>query len=302
MKRFALFGLAFAGLAAVVVAAFVYTAKPVSDLFGTEVSWVGCGISKKAYVVALAAAYQQKTGAKINLAGGGATRGIRDVAAGKADMGGTCRHLLQVPEEAGARLVQVGWDAVVVIVHPANPVSDISRSKLKDVFNGRITNWKELGGQDLPITVVARKGRISGVGRMVRELLFENPEHDFTDRAVIKRSSGPVEQLVEQKRHAIAFTGVSSAKKRTVKMLAIDGKEPSAENIARGRYILYRPLYLVLPESPAKAASGFAEFAVSDEGQAVIAAAGTVPLAANDRLSPLYRQAMLKAGVKEGTF
>ena len=119
---------------------------------------------------------------------------------------------------------------------------------------------------------------------------------------MLKRSSGPVEAAVEQTGSAIAFTGVSSAKKRTVKMLAIDGKEPSAQNIASGQYTLYRPLYLVVPQSPSSAVSKFAEYAVSDEGQAVIAAAGTVPLAANNRLSPLYTQAMLKAGVKQGTF
>ncbi len=256
------------------------------------ISWVGCGISKKAFMSALAKAYETKTGVKINLQGGGATRGIRDVAAGKADMGGSCRHLLPVKEERDAKLVHVGWDALVVITNPSNPVTDISLDNIKAVFEGRIQNWRELGGPDMQIKVAARQGKISGVGRMVRELLFKDPEYDFGPDVVRLKSSGPVEQFVEKERGAIAFTGVSSAKKRNVSMLKIGGYAPTSENIANGSYILYRPLYLVTPHNPSPAVAEFIQFARSDEGQRIIEEQGTVNVLAGAGLWSSYRKSM----------
>jgi phosphate transport system substrate-binding protein len=85
--------------------------------------WVGCGISKKAYMVALAEAYEKKTGVKIDLEGGGATRGIREVAASTADIGGSCRRRIFGAEaERSVTQVPVAWDALVVIVNKNNPV------------------------------------------------------------------------------------------------------------------------------------------------------------------------------------
>ena len=97
--------------------------------------WVGCGISKKAYMSALAKAYEEKTGIKIDIQGGGATRGIREVAAETADIGGSCRRrMLSAEEERGVTMVPVAWDALVAIVHKDNPVKDISLDNLRKVY------------------------------------------------------------------------------------------------------------------------------------------------------------------------
>ena len=270
---------------------------------GSEgMKWVGCGISKKAFMGPLALAYEKKTGVKIKLEGGGATRGIVDVVEGKADLGGTCRHVLPRQEERGVKLIPLGWDALVVLVHPSNTVKNLSLDQLKDIYTGKVSNWKQVGGADRKILVVARSGKISGVGRMFRELVFKNPEQDFTPNAKIVEESAGVEQEVEKDPGAIAVSGVSSAQKRAVKLVQVNGKAPTNENIKDGSYLLYRPLYLVVKQQASDEVGKFVAFALSDAGQAVISGEGTVNLKEGARLWALYSRQMQEAGVTPGSF
>lgn len=241
--------------------------------------WVGCGISKKAFMAELAAAYEKKTGVKIEIQGGGATRGIREVAANTADLGGACRYKIDGEgKEHGAMLEPVAWDALAVIVHPDNPVNDISFDQIRGLYLGKITNWKQLGGNDAPIRLLARKGKISGVGRALRKLVFANYNQEFKASEFMK-STGPIEVAVVKDVNAIAVTGISSARKRNVKNLMLDGKEPSYENIRAGDYGLYRPLYLAMNKSGknTEEVDKFIKFAHSFEGRTIIRNNGTVP-------------------------
>lgn len=241
--------------------------------------WVGCGISKKAYMVALAEAYEKRTGVHIDIQGGGATRGIRETAAGNADIGGSCRrHMRGVDEERGVTMIPVAWDALVVIVNKENPVNSITIEDLRKVYLGEINNWKDLGGRDQPIKLFARKGKISGVGRTTRKLLFGNYDQEFAATEVFP-SSGPLEKQIEIDTAAIGITGVSSARKRKVKIIDLNGKSPSYDNVATGNYLLYRPLYLAFNRNGPNAdiVKGFLQYADSAEGREVIRSNGTVP-------------------------
>ena len=129
-----------------------------------NLKWTGCGITKKAFMKEAAVAYEKKAGVKIKLSGGGATKGIRFANSGMADMGGNCRPALKdrfPAEEGEAHMTVVSWDALVPIVHPDNPVESITSDQLKKVMKGELTNWKELGGQDQKIQVMARVGKAS---------------------------------------------------------------------------------------------------------------------------------------------
>lgn len=140
-----------------------------------QLTWAGCGITKKAFMKELAKAYTRKTGIKVKLSGGGATKGIRNAAKGAIHIGGACRVSLEKhPEERNAFQIPVAWDALVAFVHKDNPVDNVSFSQLKKVYLGEITNWKELGGKNAPIELYARRGKMSGVGRTLRELVFAN--------------------------------------------------------------------------------------------------------------------------------
>ena len=244
------------------------------------IQWAGCGISKKAFMTELAKAYTKKTGIKVKLSGGGATKGIRNAAKGTIDIGGACRVSLERnKEERDAFQIPVAWDALVAFVHKDNPVDNITFKQLNKIYLGEITNWKELGGKDAPIELYARRGKMSGVGRTLRELVFANYDQEFKATYVVK-SSGPVEKGVVKNLNGLGVSGISSAKKRKLKLLKLDGKAPTYENIKNGSYALYRPLYLVIKRgNKTPLVRNFIKYALSKEGQSIIRAQGTVPYA-----------------------
>lgn len=242
------------------------------------IRWGGCGITKKAFMAELAKGYEKKTGIKVLLAGGGATRGIRDTTALKIDMGGSCR--MSLPEtdrsELYASLHPVAWDALAIIVHKSNPVKSISTQQIKAIYTGKITNWKQLGGQDAPIKLYARNGNISGVGYAIRQYIFKDGGMEFRTKYKV-RSSGPLEKAVEKDPMAMGITGISSARKRNVKVIGFDGKRPTMDNLIAGKYKLYRPLYLVSSPKPSKKVKEFISFAMSPDGRKIIRNNQTVP-------------------------
>jgi phosphate transport system substrate-binding protein len=245
-----------------------------------SILWGGCGITKKAFMAELAKAYTKKTGIKVNLQGGGATKGIRNAMKGSIDIGGACRPIMPGhAEERGAYQVPVAWDALAVIVHKSNPVNTISTQQLRDIYLGKITNWNQLGGWDAPIELYVRRGKFSGVGRTLRELVFANYDQEFPAATHVVKSSGPLEKGIVKNKLGFGTTGISSAKRRDVKLMQLNGKDPSYEHIKSGEYVLYRPLYLV---TRGKATSDqkvkdFITFALSREGREIIRKAGTVP-------------------------
>ncbi len=255
------------------------------------IKWVGCGISKLGFMRDLSRAYEKRTGVKIALEGGGATKGLRQVAAHQSTMGGSCRLPLVMqsrpgvtkvePLERNVKIIPMGWDALVVIVHKDNhEIGSINLDQLRDVLTGKITTWKQLGGKsDKPINLYVRKGKISGVGITLRQQLFNDPQQDFAKRAKILASSGKIEKAVEADPDGLAVSGISSSRHRKVQMLSLDGAAPTMDNLRNGKYHLYRILFLVVPPDykTDPDVKGFVDFALSLEGEDVIEKAGTLP-------------------------
>lgn len=252
--------------------------------------WRGCGVSKTAFMEECGNAYLKETGIEIKMSGGGATLGIESAASGGADLGGTCRVCLDELNEnkLDVKLAAVAWDALVVVVHPDNPVENITREQLRMVLQQKITNWKDLGGNDERIVVVARRGKTSGVGYSTRQLIFGNADEDYGKTVLRLNSSGPAESLVERQPRAIAVTGVSSARRRKLKVVAIASQAPTPENIASGKYPYFRPLYVAYKPANLKA-SKFVQWLLSDKGQAVVATQKTVTLEQGAHLTSLYK-------------
>jgi phosphate transport system substrate-binding protein len=256
-----------------------------------ELTWAGCGISKKGFMNDLAKAYEAKTGIKIKIAGGGATKGLRQVASGKLDLGGSCRLPLVLKNKDGTsqvlgiennlNVIPVGWDALVAIVHPDNKMIDsITTDQLKDLFSGKINNWKQLDGKtDKPINLYVRKGKISGVGLTLRQQLFNNTDQKFYKKATVLKSSGKIETALEKDPYGIGVSGISSSRHRNLTMLKLDGVEPTMQNLKKSKYKLYRILFLVAPKDYQKNPDlkAFVDFSLSIDGQKVIQKAGTLP-------------------------
>ena len=252
--------------------------KPMDESSNTLI-WGGCGITKKAFMTELAKAFETKTGIKIKMQGGGATKGIRSVANGTINIGGACRSSMESHrKERYVNQIPVAWDAIVFIVNKKNPVDNISLDQIKAIYNGKITNWKQLGGPSKKIELYARKSAISGVGFTLRELVFHDLDKEFYTGTHMVKSSGPAEKAVVKNTWAITAMGISSAKRRDVKMLKVSGNEPTYDNIKEGKYILYRPIYLVtkLRERNSLVIK-FIDFASSEEGKKIIRSAGTIP-------------------------
>jgi phosphate transport system substrate-binding protein len=238
----------------------------------------------------LADAYEKKSGVKILLEGGGATKGLRSVDDGNSHLGGSCRLPLVLENKDGSitveqkesqvKVIPLGWDALVAIANKANEsASAISQQQLRDVLTGKITNWKELGGTDKPINLYVRNGKISGVGLTLRQQLFNNAGQEFRKDATYLASSGKIEKAVEADPYALAVSGISSSRHRAVKMLKLDGIEPSMDTLKEGTYPLYRLLFLVAPHNLAERPElqDFIQFALSPKGQGTIKRAGTLP-------------------------
>lgn len=242
------------------------------------ITWAGCGVTKKAFMNEIAHAYEKKTGVSITLQGGGATRGIRDAAKNKIDIGGSCR--MNLPEEDRSELYAnmhpVAWDALAIIAHKKNPVTNLTTAQIKGMYMGEITSWKQVGGPDAPIHVYARRGNLSGVGYAIRQYIFKDSSVNFRTSYKVM-SSGPLEQAVEKDELAIGITGISSARKRNVKIMSFDGKTPTYANIRDGMYGLYRPLYIVTGPSSSQRVKDFIRFIHSEEGRKIIRANETVP-------------------------
>lgn len=245
----------------------------------SSLEWVGCGISKKSYLTKLSAAYLKQRGTVINAQGGGATRGIRDVANQTADLGGSCRYHLPGNElEQQTAFEPVAWDALAIIVHKDNPVDNVSLAQVRQIYSGEITNWKQLGGNNTPIHLFARRGNISGVGYSIRSQIFYDVTKVFAATQLFK-SSGPLEKAVEIDANSIAITGVSSARLRNVKILSLDNKQPDYASIKSGNYKLYRPLYITYnPESEKiDEIKAFIKFAHSRQGRDIMIENDVVP-------------------------
>jgi len=279
---------------------------PLHSMANSNLTWTGCGISKKAFMLEVALAYKQRTGIDIAISGGGATKGIHHAANESADLGGTCRHRMKnitdqvVYSEANAQLIHVAWDALAPIVNKDNRVYDISMTNLKKVYDGEITSWRDLAGDAEDLTLYTRAGKDSGVGHMFRLLVFNNnPAYTFKGSTKTFPSSTPLEKEVEAQRYGFGITGVSSAKKRNgLRVLTVNGIAPSKRNIMTGEYPLFRPIYLTSNKDPAKKVQRFIDYILSDEGQHVISKTGTVNLKEGRDLVTLWQTKMQKIGVK----
>ena len=251
------------------------------------ITWAGCGITKKAFMAELAEGLAatarlgislDEGAIKVVLEGGGATRGIRDTYKEIVHMGGSCRMALPESDqsELHVELHPVAWDALVVIAHKDNPVDSISSDQLRAVLTGKVRNWKELGGPDQPLVSYSRTGKISGVGYALRQYLFKDSGQSFRTTKVMP-SSGPLEQAIEQDVAGIGVTGISSARKRDVKILSLDQNSPTYENVRDGNYTMYRPLYIVTGTGVTPVVRQFIDYARSETGREILRKNGTVP-------------------------
>lgn len=239
----------------------------------------GCSVSYVGYLKDLAQEYERRTGIKVFVRGGGTVGGLENLKEGKVDFAATCRNRIEGDPE-NVEFIQAAWDALVFIVHKSNPVKNISINDVKGIYAGRITNWKQLGGNNEAIKVfIARTTRsLQGIEASLRDMVLDGKSPVEGPNIKLVPTGGMVEQTVEKTPDGFAASGFTSARKRNVKILRVNGISPTKENIIKNKYRLRRPLFLVVPKNPGPKVKKFLDFALSKEGQQFISSSGVVSL------------------------
>ena len=251
-------------------------------LFAQELKAYACGVTKVAFMKELNSAFSKKFNIDVKSnKRGGDTFVIESVAKGDAHLGTGCRDILETSkDEKDVESIQIAWGALTFIVNPKNSVDNLTTKQIKDILIGRVTNWKEVGGANKPIHLIVRKPKKAGVALSAKEVLFKNIHIDFYSKAKKVKNSYLLRERVAKDPYAFAIDNVISASRfNGIKMLKVDGVEPTKENILSHKYKMRQALYLYLPKNPTNLASSYAKFALSKEGQDVISKTGTANLA-----------------------
>ena len=203
----------------------------------------------------------------------GSGSGITAVSEGRCDIGLSTRALKAEEKEAGLKETVLAYDGIAIIVNPENPVSDLTLEQIADIYTGRITNWKDLGGNDAEIVLI---GREAGSGTRDG---FETIT-GTTDACKYRQeltSTGDVITTVAQNPDAIGYASLASIKD-TVKALSVGGIVPTEDSVKDGSYAIQRPFVLVTVEGRAlsECAQKFFEYITSSEAASLISAAGAV--------------------------
>ena len=204
----------------------------------------------------------------------GSGAGIEAVTNGTADIGNSSRSLKDEEKAAGVVENVVAIDGIAVCVDPANEVADLTKEQLTNIYNGTITNWKEVGGADEPIIVIGREAG-SGTRGAFEELVdlqdackYAN-ELDSTGAVIAKVASTP---------GAIGYASLD-ALDDSVKALSLEGVEATAENIKAGNYFLSRPFVMATKGEISEQndlVQAWFDFVLGDEGQQVASEVGLI--------------------------
>ncbi|MDA8099039.1 MAG: phosphate ABC transporter substrate-binding protein [Nitrospiraceae bacterium] len=264
----------------VIVAFLIILITPTTPVLAADyIAGSGCSVSNEGYLTELAREYERRTGVRVLVRGGGSAVGIDDLRSGKVDFAASCRSR-EKDDPQDVQFVQVAWDALVFIVHPSNTVSSVTAAQIHDILMNRIRDWKQLKGRDGRIKLFISRARIglSGVESSTKSLILQGKEPVESPDTLFLASTGIVEQMVEKTPDGFAVTGFSSAQKRAVKLLKVNGVKPTVKNIISGAYPYRRPLFILLPHSPKPEVQRFVDYILSKEGQKFIRSQNVVSL------------------------
>jgi phosphate transport system substrate-binding protein len=229
---------------------------------------------------------KQHAGSSIMVTGGGSGVSLAALQNGTTDIAQSSRKMKlnekMKLQEAGKIFTEtiIASDALAVIVHPSNKVNSLTREQVESIFTGRVTNWKDLGGDDQKIVIYSRESS-SGTFEFFKEQVLN--KRNFAPTALLMPATGAMVQSVSQTRGAIGYVGLAYLNP-AVKALKIsyDGGltfiAPTVENAMNDTYPICRPLYYYYLDSAAAVVKPFIDFILSAEGQKIVREVGYVPL------------------------
>ncbi|MFA5157365.1 MAG: PstS family phosphate ABC transporter substrate-binding protein [Candidatus Omnitrophota bacterium] len=222
----------------------------------------------------------KNSSADISVRGGGSSVGIASLIDGTCDIADASRAIKDaeldkaVSNGRSPKAHVVAMDGICVVVHPSNDISALSSKQIKDIFTGAVSNWKDVGGSDEKIVVIARdsaSGTFEAFGELVLKGGKTRPD------ALLQASNQAVASTVSRTTGAIGYIGlgyVTSA----VKALVVDGVEASKKTVLTGEYPVGRPLFMYTNGAPKGLIKEFIDFILSQEGQKLAEEEGFVGL------------------------
>jgi phosphate transport system substrate-binding protein len=218
---------------------------------------------------------------KISISGGGSGEGIKALIDGTTDIGDSSRFIkdeeVKLAVQKGAYPVPfaIAYDCIVPIVHPSNPVKNLTMDQLKAIYMGTIKNWKEVGGPALQIVVVSRDTS-SGTYEVWEQKVMKK-ERVYAG-ALLQASNGAIVQAVSKNRYAIGYIGLGYIN-TSVKPLTVNGIKGSEKTTLDGTYPISRALYMFTRGWPTGDTLNFINFVLNPQkGQRYVKEAGFVPL------------------------
>lgn len=203
---------------------------------------------------------------QVNVQGGGSSQGVTAIISGAADIGAASRDLKDEEISQGVTPIMIAIDGIAVVVHPANPVTAMTTDQVKNIYLGKIKNWKEIGGADAPITIVTRE-EASGTRDAFLDIIMK--KENIIASAIVQNSTGAVRTTVAGDKNAIGYISLAKVNQE-VKALDIDGAAANEANVKNGTYKLQRPFNYIIKGEPTGLAKAFIEYTLSAEGQKII--------------------------------
>ena len=225
-------------------------------------------------IESLSEAFGEETGIEVTYNATGSGAGIEAVLAGRCDIGLSSRDLKEEEKENGLEGTILAYDGIAIIVHPDNPVTDLSIETIAKIYTGEITNWKDVGGNDGAIVLIGREAN-SGTRDGFESITGTEDKCKYRQECT---STGDVITAVSSNPNAIGYASLASVKD-SVKAVSVDEVAPSEATVKDGSYAVQRPFVLVTKKDTklSENAQKFFDYITSEDANEVISGAGVVP-------------------------
>lgn len=225
----------------------------------------------------LAEKFQAKNkGVSIEIQQVGTSAGIKNTIDGTSEIGMASRDLKPEEKSSGLKETKIALDGIGIITNKSNTVKDLTTAQIKDIYTGKITNWKEVGGKDAPIVVVSREDGSGTRDGFQEKMGFESTQ--LIKDAQISDGSGNIKTTVQGNENAIGYISLGYIDD-AVNKLTVDGVELNAENVQSNKYPIARPFVLVNKEDViSEQGKKLIDFILSDEGQKIMADKGLISI------------------------
>jgi phosphate transport system substrate-binding protein len=226
------------------------------------------------------------------VSGGGSGTGLAALVNGTTDIANASRKIKDEEKENALKNgidpyeIEIARDAIGVVVNPENPVQQLTLQQISDIYSGKVTNWKDVGGEDRPIVLLSRESNSGTHVYFLEQVVRLGSSKDKTlfsqDTLLLPSSEGIIAE-VRQNPNAIGYDGLGyiTPEVKTLAVAPKDGAEyvkPSVETVNNGKYAIARPLFMYTPGEPKGDVKNYLTWVLSPEGQKIVGDLGFVPL------------------------